>query len=335
VKTADKQPLVQVENLSIGFTVENASIQAVDSISFDLAHGESLGLVGESGCGKTVSVMSILKLLPMPPARIESGRILFDGRDVLRLAPQELHSIRGREIGVIFQEPMTSLNPVKRIGEQVSEALTVHFPDMTPDELARRTAELLRVVGLPDPEHTLGLYPHSLSGGMRQRVVIAMAVACNPKLLIADEPTTALDVTIQAQIMELIRSLKDTYGMSLILITHNMGLVTTTCDRVIVMYAGRFAEIASVKGLFEQPLHPYTQGLMQSIPTLRSGRRELVSIRGSVPHPSEFLPGCRFAPRCPFRFDRCDGKTPPPLFERGRGHRVSCWLYEKGGKHGS
>ncbi|MEJ2663360.1 MAG: ABC transporter ATP-binding protein [Spirochaetia bacterium] len=325
---ASEQPLVQVENLSIGFTVEDTAIQAVDSISFELKHGESLGLVGESGCGKTVSAMSILKLLPMPPAHIESGRILFDGRDVLRLTPSELHAVRGREIGVIFQEPMTSLNPVKRIGEQVSEALTVHFPDTPPDELARRTAELLRVVGLPNPEHTAGLYPHKLSGGMRQRVIIAIAVACNPKLLIADEPTTALDVTIQAQIMELIRSLKDSYGMSLILITHNMGLVTTTCDRIIVMYAGRFAETASVGDLFREPLHPYTQGLMKSIPTLRSGSRELSSIKGSVPHPSEFLPGCRFAPRCPRCFDKCGTREPPPLFAYRKDHRVSCWLYE-------
>jgi peptide/nickel transport system ATP-binding protein len=322
-----KKILVQIKDLSIGFTVEEQYIQAVDAVSFDLAQGESLGLVGESGCGKSVTAMSILKLLPIPPGRIEKGRIEFNGKDILSLAPTELYAIRGKEIGVIFQEPMTSLNPVKRVGEQVAEALTIHFPDMKENAVRERTLALFKEVGLPNQEDIYSMYPHNLSGGMRQRAVIAIAIACNPKLLIADEPTTALDVTIQAQIMELIKSLHKQYNMALILITHNMGLVTTTCDKVIVMYAGRFAEIASVKDLFREPLHPYTKGLLQSIPTLDSKGGSLSSIEGTVPHPSEFLPGCRFAPRCPKRFKKCDQKIPPPLKEYKKGHRVSCWLY--------
>jgi oligopeptide/dipeptide ABC transporter ATP-binding protein len=319
--------LVQVKDLSIGFTVEEQYIRAVDSVSFDLARGESLGLVGESGCGKSVTAMSILKLLPIPPGRIEKGSIVFNGKNVLSLPPTELYGIRGREIGVIFQEPMTSLNPVKRVGEQVAEALTVHFPGMGENALRERTLALFREVGLPNREDIYGMYPHNLSGGMRQRAVIAIAIACNPKLLIADEPTTALDVTIQAQIMELIKSLQKQYNMALILITHNMGLVTTTCDRVIVMYAGRFAEVAAVKDLFRRPLHPYTKGLLQSIPALDTKGGSLSSIKGTVPHPNEFLPGCRFAPRCPDRFKKCDQKTPPPLKEQKKGRWVSCWLY--------
>ncbi len=322
-----KKTLVKVNNLSIGFRVEEQYIQAVDSVSFSLAAGESLGLVGESGCGKSVTCMSILKLLPMPPGRIEKGSIVFNGKNIFSLPPQGLYALRGKEIGVIFQEPMTSLNPVKRIGEQVAEALTIHFPDMPLEKVRNRTLSLFKEVGLPNQEDIYSMYPHSLSGGMRQRVVIAIAIACNPKLLIADEPTTALDVTIQAQIMELIKSLHKQYNMALILITHNMGLVTTTCDRVIVMYAGRFAEVSTVKDLFKEPLHPYTKGLLRSIPTLDSKGGKLSSIQGTVPHPSEFLPGCRFAPRCPSRFKKCDQKTPPPLEEDKKGHWVSCWLY--------
>ncbi|MBN1799840.1 MAG: ABC transporter ATP-binding protein [Spirochaetales bacterium] len=322
-----KKDLVKVNNLSIGFTVEEQYIQAVDSVSFSLGQGESLGLVGESGCGKSVTAMSILKLLPIPPGRIEKGSIVFNGKNILSLAPKELYGIRGKEIGVIFQEPMTSLNPVKRVGEQVAEALTIHLPEMPADKVRSRILALFKEVGLPNQEDIYGMYPHSLSGGMRQRVVIAIAIACNPKLLIADEPTTALDVTIQAQIMELIESLHKQYNMALILITHNMGLVATTCDRVIVMYAGRFAEVAAVKDLFKQPLHPYTNGLLQSIPTLDTKGGKLSSIKGTVPHPSKFLPGCRFAPRCPDRFKQCDQNTPPPLKEHKKGHWVSCWLY--------
>ena len=319
--------LVQVNDLSIGFTVEEQYIQAVDAVSFSLAEGESLGLVGESGCGKSVTAMSILKLLPIPPGQIEKGSIVFNGKNILALPPADLYSLRGKEIGVIFQEPMTSLNPVKRVGEQVGEALTIHFPDMPLDTVYQNTLSLLKEVGLPNQEDIYSMYPHSLSGGMRQRVVIAIAIACNPKLLIADEPTTALDVTIQAQIMELIKSLQKQHNMALILITHNMGLVTTTCDRVIVMYAGRFAEFAAVKDLFREPLHPYTKGLLQSIPTMDSKGGKLSSIKGTVPHPSKFLPGCRFAPRCPDRFKKCDQNTPPPLKEHKKAHWVSCWLF--------
>jgi oligopeptide/dipeptide ABC transporter ATP-binding protein len=325
--------LVKVEDLSIGFQVDEQYIQAVDSVSFGFKQGESLGLVGESGCGKTVTAMSILRLLPIPPGRIEKGSIVFKGRDILTLSPQELYAIRGKEIGVIFQEPMTSLNPVKRIGDQIGEAFRIHFPELTGEQVKTKTLALLREVGLPDPLDIYSVYPHHLSGGMRQRVVIAIAVACNPQLLIADEPTTALDVTIQAQIMDLISSLQKKHKMALILITHNMGLITTSCDRVIVMYAGRFAEMAAVKDLFQDPLHPYTKGLLSSIPALDAAKKELVPISGTVPHPSEFLPGCRFAPRCPDRFAKCDLASAPPLFEHRKQHYVSCWLYEKGEAH--
>jgi peptide/nickel transport system ATP-binding protein len=315
------EAIVQVKDLSIGFTVDNHYIEAVDAISFEIREGESLGLVGESGCGKSVTAMSLLRLLPIPIATVKSEALLFDGKSIPALSPKEIYAIRG-------QEPMTSLNPVKRIGAQVEETLLIHHPELGNAEIYRRTLQMLKEVGLPEPEEIYRQYPHNLSGGMRQRVVIAIAMINRPKLLIADEPTTALDVTIQAQIINLIKDLKNQYRMSLLLITHNMGLVTTLCDRIIVMYAGRFAEVALVADLFKTPLHPYTQGLLKSIPSLVDVGQELSSIPGTVPHPSRFLKGCRFAPRCPFVFAKCREDTPPPLFEKAHSQRVSCWLYE-------
>jgi len=244
-----------------------------------------------------------------------------------------MEAIRGREIGVIFQEPMTSLNPVQRIGVQVEEPLKIHCPELSGQERKARVLEMLKEVGLPDVERVYAAYPHHLSGGMRQRIIIAIAMILKPKLLIADEPTTALDVTIQAQIIDLIRRLKEQYRMALLLISHNMGLVATICDRVIVMYAGRFAEVAGLDEMFRRPLHPYTRGLFQSIPNLEGARKTLVPIQGNVPHPSQFLKGCRFQPRCKFAFDTCLLETPPPLAEETAGHLVSCWLYPHPADH--
>ncbi|MBN2353150.1 MAG: ABC transporter ATP-binding protein [Spirochaetales bacterium] len=327
---ANEKPLVNVKRLSIGFTVEEKYIEAVDGISFAIGSCESVGLVGESGCGKSVTAMALIKLLPVPVSRIACETLEFAGKDLLSLPHAEIEAIRGREVGVIFQEPMTSLNPVKKIGVQVEEPLRIHLPAMEKTERRLRMFEMLAEVGLSDAERVAASFPHNLSGGMRQRVMIAIAMVLKPKLLIADEPTTALDVTIQAQIIDLIKRLQEQYRMSLLLISHNMGLVTTVCERVFVMYAGRLAETSPLEELFSHPLHPYTQGLLKSIPTLSTGREALQSISGTVPHPSEFLPGCRFAPRCPYAFDLCRAPEPPPLFVRGPEHGVSCWLYREG-----
>ncbi|MBN2532407.1 MAG: ABC transporter ATP-binding protein [Spirochaetales bacterium] len=324
--------LVNVKNLTIGFTVEELHFEAVDSISFSISESESVGLVGESGCGKTITSMALIRLLPSPPALIKGGNIFFHGKNILTMLPEDLKKIRGREIGVIFQEPMTSLNPVKKIGIQVSEPLRIHFPGLRKKEIYEKTILMLKEVGLSYPERVYSAYPHMLSGGMRQRAGIATAMICKPRLLIADEPTTALDVTIQAQIMDLIKNLKQEHNMSLLLITHNLGLVAEMCKRVIVMYAGRFAEIASSKSLFHSPLHPYTEGLMTSIPLLTDEGCLLTSIPGSVPHPADYLKGCRFMPRCIRKIKRCMRKIPPPLFLIDTDHYVSCWLYEKQAK---
>jgi peptide/nickel transport system ATP-binding protein len=324
--------LVKVENLTIGFTIEGSYFEAVDSLSFSMTINESLGLVGESGCGKTVSSMALIKLLPSPPAVIKGDRILFRGKNILTMSPEDLCSIRGKEIGVIFQEPMTSLNPVKKIGFQVSEPLAVHFPGMSKKDRYEKTLHILKEAGLKDPVRIYSSYPHVLSGGMRQRAGIAAAMICNPRLLIADEPTTALDVTIQAQIMDLIQTLMQEHKMSLLLITHNLGLVSEVCSRVIVMYAGRIVEMASSKQLFDLPLHPYTKGLLSSIPRLSNSGPYLPSIPGSVPHPVHYLQGCRFLPRCTKKIKKCREHIPPPLYRLEEGHYVSCWLYAKQAK---
>jgi peptide/nickel transport system ATP-binding protein len=319
--------LLEIRGLQTEFATDDGVVRAVDGVDLAIDCGETLGLVGESGCGKTVTALSVLKLIPMPPGRIAGGQILWRGRDLVPLRPHDMRKIRSKEIAIIFQEPMTSLNPVYTIGDQISEVIRLH------EGLGRRAAldravDMLRLVHIPNPERRVRDYPHQFSGGMRQRVVIAMALACNPALLIADEPTTALDVTIQAQILELLAEIKSRLGMAIILITHAMGVVAETAQRVAVMYAGKVVEEAPVEQLFARPSHPYTQGLIRSIPRIDAAamrKRRLESIAGTVPSPLDPLPGCRFAPRC--RFARADCiEAIPPLREIAPGHKVACVL---------
>jgi oligopeptide/dipeptide ABC transporter ATP-binding protein len=321
--------LLGIEDLSITFRTPEGTARAVDRVSFSLDRGETLGVVGESGCGKSVTALSILGLIPSPPGVIESGRILFEDRNLLSLGPEALRRIRGREISMIFQEPMTSLNPVLPIGRQVAEPLRVHRGLPTAEALDQ-TAEWLERVKIPAARQRLGDYPHQLSGGMRQRVMIAMAMVCRPKLLIADEPTTALDVTIQAQILSLMVGLKEETGMSLLLITHNLGVVAQMASRVVVMYAGQVAEEAPVGDLFDRPFHPYTQGLLRSTPQLgrrKVGRSRLREIPGIVPAITATIVGCKFAERCPHAFGLCREKQ-PDLFGIRPGQHARCWLKE-------
>jgi oligopeptide/dipeptide ABC transporter ATP-binding protein len=314
------ETLLEIRDLHTHFFTEEGVVRAVDGISFDVRAGETLAVVGESGSGKSVTSLSILRLIPSPPGRIVSGSIRFRGRDLLQLSPEAMRRIRGREISMIFQEPMTSLNPVYSCGEQIMEALMLH--ERLPRGAARaRAIDLLRTVGIPSPEQRVDEYPHQMSGGMRQRVMIAMALACKPAILIADEPTTALDVTIQAQILELLKRLQGELGMAVVLITHDLGVVAETADRVVVMYAGQVVESCDARALFRRTLHPYTAGLLRSLP--RIGTREpLRVIPGSVPNPIAFPPGCRFAPRCPVVEPRCG--APVPLTELEAGHLVRC-----------
>jgi oligopeptide/dipeptide ABC transporter ATP-binding protein len=289
--------LLQVEELRTYFDTDEGTARAVDGVSFRVSRGRTLGLVGESGCGKSVTALSILRLVPSPPGRIASGRILFEGRDLVTLSSEEMRQVRGNRIAMVFQEPMTSLNPVFTIGSQVSEALLFHRKVVKAKARAE-TVELLRRVHLPAPEERADAYPHQLSGGMKQRVMIAMALACRPDLLIADEPTTALDVTVAAQILDLLKELQADFGMSVLLITHDMGVVAETTDEVAVMYAGHLVESGSTPALFTRPLHPYTIGLFRSLPTLGAEQRRLAAIPGTVPSPLRFPAGCRFHPRC-------------------------------------
>jgi peptide/nickel transport system ATP-binding protein len=322
------ETLLDVHGLKTHFKTEDGIVRAVDGVDLAVGRGETLSVVGESGSGKTVTAMSVLKLIPMPPGKIIAGEILWKGRDLVPLNTDEMRHIRSREIAIVFQEPMTSLNPVYTVGEQIAEVVRLH------QGLGRREAfdnaiEMLRLVHLPAAERRVNDYPHQLSGGMRQRVMIAMALACSPELLIADEPTTALDVTIQAQILDLLRELKSRFGMAILLITHAMGVVAETAERVAVMYAGRVVEEAPVEELFERPLHPYTQGLIRSIPRLdaASGKRKrLDAIPGVVPSLIEPPPGCRFAPRCAFARDVCVTAV-PELRDVGGGHKVACILH--------
>jgi oligopeptide/dipeptide ABC transporter ATP-binding protein len=318
-----KPAILEVQDLSVHFHTENGLLKAVDHVSFHVAAGETLGLVGESGCGKSVSALSILRLVPSP-GRIESGRVLWQGRDLLKLPLDELYRIRGREISFIFQEPMTSFNPVQKIGLQIGEVLEIH-EQLPKEEIRERVVAELHRVGIPSPQRQYDAYPHELSGGMRQRAMIAMALIGGPQFIIADEPTTALDVTIQAQILELLQDLKEEKGLSVLLITHNLGIVAETAQRVAVMYAGKIVETASVTDLFDKPLHPYTQGLLDSIPTLTKVK-ELYSIPGMIPDPLNLPPGCPFEPRCPKAFERCRKEI--PVLKGEQGHEVACWLYE-------
>jgi peptide/nickel transport system ATP-binding protein len=318
-------PLLEIKGLKTHFATDDGILQAVDGVDIVLNKGETLCVVGESGCGKTVTAMSILKLIAMPPGRIVEGQILFEGRDLVPLTSSELDDIRAKQIGFIFQEPMTSLNPVLSIGEQIAESLRRHEGLSKKDALTR-TIEMLRLVQIPNAEGRVHDYPHQFSGGMRQRVMIAMALACKPKLVIADEPTTALDVTIQAQILDLLQDMKERFGMAVMLITHAMGVVAETAQRVVVMYAGKVVEEADVDSLFESPRHPYTQGLIRSIPRVDmagGGKTRLQTIAGTVPKLIAPPPGCRFAPRCGFATDECRAAQ-PPLRELEPGHKVAC-----------
>jgi peptide/nickel transport system ATP-binding protein len=320
-------PLLEIKGLKTHFATDDGMVQAVDGVDLTVNKGETLCVVGESGCGKTVTAMSILKLIAMPPGRIIAGQILFDGRDLVPLDSDDLDEIRAKQIGFIFQEPMTSLNPVLTIGEQIAESLRRHEGLSKPDALAR-TIEMLRLVQIPNAAGRVHDYPHQFSGGMRQRVMIAMALACKPKLVIADEPTTALDVTIQAQILDLLQDMKDRFGMAVMLITHAMGVVAETAQRVVVMYAGKVVEEAAVDDLFEHPGHPYTQGLIRSIPRidLDSARKpRLEAIGGSVPILINPTPGCRFAPRCSHAMSICTEQE-PLLRQIALGHRMACHL---------
>jgi len=322
-------PLLEIRNLKTHFKTDDGMVQAVDGVDITVARGETLGVVGESGCGKTVTALSVLKLIAMPPGKIVDGKILYQGRDLVPLGLAEMDRIRAKDIAMVFQEPMTSLNPVYTIGEQIAEVLRKH------EGLSRRaaldkTAEMLTLVQIPNAAKRLNDYPHQFSGGMRQRVMIAMALSCSPKLLIADEPTTALDVTIQAQILELLQDMKERFGMAIMLITHAMGVVAETCQRVVVMYAGKVIEEATADALFADPKHPYTQGLIRSIPRIDTAavkKQRLEAIPGVVPSLLHPPPGCRFAARCRHAMPRCR-EAIPPLRDIGGGHKVACVLYE-------
>jgi oligopeptide/dipeptide ABC transporter ATP-binding protein len=327
-------PVLEVEDLRTEFRTPAGPVRAVDGVSFTVRGGETLCIVGESGCGKSVTSLSILRLVPDPPGRIVGGRVRFGGRDLLALPESEMERIRGNEISMIFQEPMTSLNPLHTVGRQVSEAIALHA-GLSRREARAKAVEMLRGVSIPDPERRASAYPHQLSGGMRQRVMIAMALSCTPKVLIADEPTTALDVTIQAQILDLIRDQQRRLGTAVVLITHDMGVVAETADRVVVMYAGRKVEEAGAADLFERAAHPYTRGLLGSIPHLddaarsRGARRpRLNEIKGTVPSLARLPPGCSFAPRCAFADDRCR-EASPPIAPHRPGHLVACWHAER------
>ena len=317
--------LLTVEGLKTHFFSRSGVVKAVDGISYDVREGETLAIVGESGCGKSVGALSIMRLVSSPPGRIVDGRVLFDGADLLEVSESQMRTIRGNRIAMIFQEPMTSLNPVLTIGKQITESLELHLK-MQGAEAQKRAVELLEMVGIPDAPSRLKQYPHQFSGGMRQRVMIAMAMSCNPRLLIADEPTTALDVTIQAQILELIKNLSAQLGTAVIIITHNLGVVARYADRVIVMYAGKIIERGTAIDIYENPQHPYTQGLLDSVPRLDEDRkRKLESIEGMPPDLMNLPAGCAFQPRCKYAIERCVEET-PPLLTVGDGHTAACWV---------
>ena len=326
---SERQPLLEVRNLKTYFHTDDGVVRAVDGVSFSISKGETLAVVGESGCGKSITAFSAMRLIPTPPGKIEDGEILFHKNgaapvDLTKIDARgaQMRDIRGNDIAMIFQEPMTSLSPVHTIGNQIGEAIELH-QNVDKAEARKRAGEVLRKVRLPEPERQLDAYPHELSGGMRQRAMIAMALSCNPSLLIADEPTTALDVTIQAQILDLMVALQEEIGMSILLITHDLGVVAWMADNVAVMYLGKVVEYSDVRTIFKNPRHPYTKGLLNSIPKIGQ-KDQLVPIVGSVPDPFERPVGCPFAPRCPHAMDRCTEE--PELLEVERGHQVSCWL---------
>ncbi|MEK6600787.1 MAG: ABC transporter ATP-binding protein [Candidatus Binatota bacterium] len=317
--------LIRIRNLQSSFFTPDGEVRAVDGVSFEIEEGKTLGLVGESGCGKSVTALSILRLVPSPPGRVVGGEIFYRGRDLLKLKGEAMRKIRGNEISMIFQEPMTSLNPVFTIGNQIGEAIRLH-QGLGKKETREKTIEMLQLVKIADPGSRIDDYPHQLSGGMRQRVMIAMALSCNPSLLIADEPTTALDVTIQAQILELMKELQEKLGMSLLLITHDLGVVAEQADEVAIMYAGKVVERAKAKAIFDRPLHPYTVGLLNSLPGVAGNKKKrLIAIPGMVPSPLELPSGCRFRDRCPKAAGIC-AEGEPELVEKERDHWVSCYF---------
>jgi oligopeptide/dipeptide ABC transporter ATP-binding protein len=317
--------LLDVRNLQTQFVTGGGVVRAVDGVSWDVRPGETVALVGESGCGKSVSALSVMRLVAQPAGRIVGGEVIFRGRDLLKLSDEEMRHVRGREIAMVFQEPMTSLNPVLSIGRQLTETLEIHL-GMAPPQSQARAAELLAMVGIPDADRRLRQYPHQFSGGMRQRMMIAMAVSCEPALILADEPTTALDVTIQAQILELMKSLSRRLGVAMLIITHNLGVVARYADRVNVMYAGRIIERGTAREIYGDPRHPYTLGLLRSVPRLDEPRRaRLVPIPGQPPDLTRLPPGCPFVPRCSYAMDRCREHS-PPLEAVGQGHLSACWV---------
>ena len=328
MNTHSQAPLLEVDGLRTYFDTLAGTVRSVDGVSYTVNAGQTLGVVGESGCGKSVTALSIMRLVPRPPGRFAGGAVRYRGTDLLKLSEAQMRDIRGNRISMIFQEPMTSLNPVLTVGRQIAETVQLH-QKLNKSQALQRAVEMLRVVQIPEPERRANEYPHQLSGGMRQRVMIALALACNPELLIADEPTTALDVTIQAQILDLLKRLQKEFGMGVIMITHDLGVVAESCDRVVVMYAGRKVEEADVVDLFDRPLHPYTRALMASMPAMNTRSRRLSEIPGMVPAPHELGRGCAFAARCPHAHERCRTQT-PQLTAQGHGHVVACFAVEEG-----
>lgn len=321
------ETILEIKDLCVEFQTVEGVVHAVDHLNYTLHKGEKLGIVGESGSGKSVSSLGMMQLIPNPSGRITGGEILYHGKDLVKASEKEMQKIRGNEISMIFQEPMTSLNPIIKCGKQIAESLRLHR-GMKKKEAMEEAVRMMRAVGIANPEVRAHEYPHQMSGGMRQRVMIAMALACQPQILIADEPTTALDVTIQAQILDLIRELNESMGTSVVFITHDLGVVSELCDTVIVMYTGHIVEQAPVKELFESPKHPYTKGLLNAIPKITRERNPLETIEGMVPNPTERIEGCSFSPRCPYATDQCR-KAEPPMAELSDGRLVRCWQYAK------
>lgn len=322
-----RKELLKVKGLETTFFTDDGEVPAVDHIDFSLKEGEILGIVGESGCGKSVTSLSIMGLVPSPPGKITGGQILLGDKDLTKLTEKEMRRVRGKDVAMIFQEPMTSLNPLFTIGNQLTEAILIHHKDWSKKQANARAVEMMKLVGLPRAEELLKEYPHQLSGGMRQRVMIAMALVCDPKVLIADEPTTALDVTIQAQILQLMKDLNKRLNTAVMLITHDLGVVAETCERVIVMYSGQVVEEGSVDVIFKDPQHPYTQGLIQSVPDMRHKKERLYSISGSVPKQGSIKVGCRFAARCEFATKKCL-EANPDLYQTSEIHKTRCFLHD-------
>ena len=322
--------LLEVKNLHIHYSTEDGLVKALNGASIEVKEGKTLGLVGETGAGKTTMARGIMRLIPNPPGKIIDGEVLFDGKDLLKISEEEMRTVRGRDISMIFQDPMTSLNPVLTVGEQILEVIETHHQDMNKEEAKKKAEEMLEMVGIVKTRYSD--YPHQFSGGMKQRVVIAIALACNPRLLIADEPTTALDVTIQAQVLEMINQLKKKYNTSMLLITHDLGVVAQNCDDVAIVYAGEIVEVGSIHDVYKDTMHPYTEGLFGSVPSLSSTEKRLHAIDGMMPDPTKLPDGCKFYERCPYATEKCEHNL-PELREVKPGHKVRCHKYDKeGGK---